>query len=324
MSMSRLRLLACCSLPVLLLLSAPAAWAQSAKEAPADPPPPPPAEIMALLGGDDAQQASALATLRADPAAARAGLVAALQREEPLPERWRLIYRLIEFGQPEDVPLLLQLRENAQNPWERRIAEGAAQALYDPVGTTAGLETVVQDFSFIQTRPATRLDDPDAGKYMLTRWSLGNYHRGDVPLKVIKQVQPLRGKAFDSRDALAAALEKRIGARDWKTLHEELLAAVEAVPPRARIEGLARVRLANPLQRPLLLRVSLDAWFGHFTEPPRPAWVYLEPQASQTIDIPVTPQGSLERPEIRLDLRLAEVNGPFIPSFHKLYLPLQP
>lgn len=304
-----------------LLVSLRVGSGQAAKE---PPPPPPPPEVLALLSADTAQQWSALATLRRDPAAARAGLVLALQREEPPPGRWRLINRLAEFGTVEDVPLLLQLRATPQNDWERRIAEGTARALYTPAGNQPGLDAVVQDFSFIQTQRSTPVDDPNSGKWMLTRQTLGDYHRDEVPLAVIKQLRPLRGKPFATRNELADALAKRVGPRDWKALHDRLLASAESVPPRVQLEGLARVRLLNPLQRPLLLRISLDAWFGRFREPPGEAWVYLEPASTTTVDLPVAPQGSLERPQIRLDLRLQEVDGGIIPGFHKLYLPLQP
>jgi hypothetical protein len=318
-------------LPVLLLAGALLALRPApgvaAREAPAPaaaPKGPPSPEILALAGGDAERETAALALLRGDPAAARAALLAALQRDPPLPGRWRLIYRLEEFGKEEDVPLLLQLRENAQNPWERRIAEGAARALYEPVLDATGLESVVQDFSFIQTHRPTPLDEPSQGKWMLTRWSLGDYHRDDVPLAVIKELRGLRGKPFDTRQALADALQKRLTARDWKALRDRLLASAETVPARTQLEGLARVRLLNPLQRPLLLRLSLDAWFGGFREPPGEAWVYLEAGAAQTVDIPVAPQGLTERQQMRLDLRMKQVDGPFIPDFHKLYLALQP
>jgi hypothetical protein len=298
---------------------------RAAREAPAAPLEPPPPEVLALLNAEPDRQWPALAVLRRDPAAARAGLLRALQREEPLPGRWRLIYRLVEFGSAEDVPLLLQIREQAQNPWERRIAEGAMRALYDPVPAgTQGLEAVVQDFAFIQTRSPARMDDPDHGKWRLSRWSLADYHRDDLPLAVIRNVSPIRGKAFDTRDQLADALQKRVGPRDWKALGERLLASAETVPTRVQLEGLARVRLQNPLQRPLLLSISLDAWFGQLREAPGSAWVYLEPGAASSVDLPVAPQGSLERPQIRLDLRTEEVDGTFLPGFHKLYLPVQP
>jgi hypothetical protein len=289
--------------------------------APSGPPSP---EVLALASGDPDREWPALAVLRHDPAAARTALLQALSRDPPLPGRWRLIFRLEEFGKAEDVPLLLQLRQQAQNPWERRIAEGAARALYDPAGAAPGIETVVQDFSFIQTRRPTPVDDPNQGKWMLTHWSLGDYNRDDVPLAVIKALRPLRGKPFGTRQQLADALARYVGPRDWKALHDRLLASAENIPARVQLQGLARVRLQNPLQRPLLLRVSLDAWFGRFREPPGEAWVYLDAGASQVVDLPVEPQGATDRPQMRLDLRLDEVNDGPIPDVHKLYLPLQP
>jgi hypothetical protein len=303
-----------------LLLGAGAAGAQ----APAAPSGPPPAAIQALLGTDPAAQWAALAQLRHDPAAARAALLSALQRSAPLPGRWRLINRLIEFGAEDDIPLLLQIRASAQNDWERRIAEGAAQALYNPAGNVAGLDAVVQDFSFIQTQRPAPVDDPTSGKWLLSHWTLGDYQRDDLPLNVIKELRSLRGKPFDTRKDLAEALAKRVGPKDWKTLRDRLLASVENPPARLQLEGLARVRLHNPLQRPLLLRISLDAWFGRFRDPPGQAWVFLPPGSTATVDLPVAPQGGLDRAQIRMDLRAQEVGGAILPGFHKLYLPLQP
>ncbi len=316
-------LLALSALLALLLAPAPGL---AAKEGAATPLPaaPTPPEILALLNADPAVQAGALAGLRRNPAAARAALVQALQREEPLQGRWRLIFRLMEFGSAEDVPLLLQLRAGAQNDWERRIADGAARSLYNPVGDATGLDSVVQDFSFIQTQPPAPVDDPVRGKWMLTRWSLADYTRDNVPLEVIKQVRTLRGKPFDSRAQLAEAVQKRLTPRDWKALQTRLQVSMETVPARVQLEGLARVRLLNPLQRPLLLRIALDAWFGRFRDPPGDAWVYLEPSSTLTVDLPVAPQGTLERAQVRLDLRLEEIDHGILPGLHKLYLPLQP
>lgn len=314
-------LLALGALLVLLLAPEPGL---AAKEGAAAPDPPPAPEILALLNADAAVQAGALDVLRRNPPAARAALVQALRREQPLQGRWRLIFRLMEFGAAEDVPLLLQLRAGAQNEWERRIAEGAARSLYNPVANATGLDSLVQDFSFIQTQPPAPVDDPARGKWMLTRWSLADYARYDVPLEAIKQVRTLRGKPFDTRAQLSEAIQKRLAPRDWKALQTRLQASLETIPARVQLEGLARVRLLNPLQRPLLLRISLDAWFGRYRDPPGDAWVYLEPNATVTVDLPVAPQGYAERPQVRLDLRLEEIDGGYLPGIHKLYLPLQP
>jgi hypothetical protein len=137
-------------------------------------------------------------------------------------------------------------------------------------------------------------------------------------------LQPLRGRTFGSREQLAEAMQQRIGPQNLRALQPRLLASAETVPAQVRVEGLARVRLFNPLPRPLLLRVRLDVWFGQFPEPPPAVWVYLAPSQSQSLDLPAGLLGSLERSSVRLDLRLSEVNGPFLPGYHKLYVPLQP
>lgn len=300
-----------------LLLVRPLAPALAAGEKDPDPPP---ADVLALLDPDVDRQAAALARLRQNPEAARQGLLQALQGDDGPPERWRLIYRMVEFGHAEDVPLLLERRDKAANEWERRVAEGAVRALYDPVGAVVGLEGVVQDFSFIQTRRPER--EGSGEKWRLSSWSLADYHRDDVPLVLIQRLQDLRNKSYRDKDDLAGAMEKRVGPRAWKEHRERLMASVETILPSVTLRGLARVRLSNPLDRPLLLTVSLGVWYGRFDTPPPTTWVYLEPRANRTVDLPVAPQGSAERGQLRMDLRLGEVDGPLIPGFHKLYLPL--
>ena len=283
-----------------------------------------PQVIANLVAPDPDGRLDAATALRADPIAARAALLDALQREDPVPERWRLVFRLSEFGQSEDIPLLLALRGASADAWERRVIEGVLQALYDPARQGDDLVPVVEDFSFIQTRPPTEIPDPDSGAWILSAWSFRVYHRNGVPLRVIRKIGSLRGVSHSSKERLEEAIAKRLNGKERQLHQESLLAAAEEVPALVGLQGLARVRLFNPLERPLLLTVSLDAWFGTFQEPPEVAWVYLEPGASGTVDLPAALRGSLRRPHIRLDLRLSEVNGALISNFHKLYLPIRP
>ena len=306
----------------MLLLAGPT-MAPAAKEQ-AEPAAALPQAIAGLVAPDPDGRLDAVTALRADPVAARAALLDALQREDPVPERWRLVFRLSEFGQSEDIPLLLALRGASADAWERRVIEGVLQALYDPARQGDDLAPVVRDFSFIQTHPPTEIPDPDSGGWMLSAWSFRIYHRNGVPPRVIHKIGSLRGVSHSSKERLEEAIAKRLKGKERQLHQESLLAAAEEVPALVGLQGLARVRLFNPLERPLLLTVSLDAWFGTFQEPPDVAWVYLEPGASGTVDLPAAPRGSLHRPHIRLDLRLSEVNGALISSFHKLYLPIRP
>ncbi len=298
-----------------------------------------PSALAALLGTDAGARRQALATLRADPAAAREALRTVLQREQPPPEAWRLAHRLVEFGTTEDIPLLLALRARAGTPWARGVYGGAARALYEPVGDATQLTTVVQDFSFLQTGRPESGPAAAGGKWQVTDWSVATYHRNGVPLRRIRQVQGLRGRTYDTREALAAALKRQVGARAWKENEAQLLAGVEQVQVPVRIAGRVRVRLRNPLEHPLLLALELDAWFGRIAVArgapsqngaPRAtaarigAWQYLPARGAALVTLPVQLEGTVDRPQIRLDLRLSEVDGPFVPTLHKLYLSHQP
>jgi hypothetical protein len=140
---------------------------------------------------------------------------------------------------------------------------------------------------------------------------------------VIKKVLPLRGVAFGERAELEKSLKKRFRRKDWKAYGPLLRAPMERIESQAVVTGLVRVRISNPLERPVLVRVGLDAWFGGFLTAPEKALVYVEPGGESTVDVPVQPLGIPWGPPIRLDLRLMEVNRGHIPSFNKLYLPLE-
>ncbi len=99
-----------------------------------------------------------------------------------------------------------------------------------------------------------------------------------------------------------------------------LLAAVERIPERVALEGTLRVRLRNPLQRPLLVRIRYEAWFGRFDPPPRAALLYVEPGEAARHDLPVRIVRRRERESVRVDLRMWEVQGAFVPTFQKLYI----
>lgn len=298
------------------------AWAQEG-EAKALPYPVAP-EIMEMLKDDLAARWAGLDVLRSDFSTARAGLLNALNQETPLPGRWRLVHRLTEFGETEDIPILLALMEGNEDRWERKIITGSTRALYEPHGGVGDLSTVVQEFSFVQTQSLRRLPDRQEGLWKFSPWSLMQLHRSDIPYDVVKKLYPLRRKGFKDRDSLEKAMGKPLRRNEWKQYGEALVSMVERVPERVGLAGLARVGLQNPLKRPLLLQVGIGAWFGHLAHKPEPRLVYLEPGGVGSVDIPIEPVGTLDNATIRLDLRLREVNGPSIPAFSKVYLPLQP
>lgn len=302
---------------------APGALGQQKKNGEEEAPKPIPEHILRLMAGDPLARLEAMQVLRTNPARSREELLDTIQRVPPSPGRWHAIMSLVEFGKMEDIAQLLVLHGKSADPWERRIIEGVAAGLYAPGSGKGDLSTIVQDFSFVQTRAPREIPRANQGKWVLSRWSFHVYHRSSLPLRVIKKVLPLRGVAFGERVELEKALKKRIRRKDWKAHGPLLLAPVEQIESQAVVTGLARVRISNPLDRPVLVRVGLDAWFGGFLKPPEKALVYVEPGGESTVDVPVQPLGIPDGPSIRLDLRLMEVNRGFIPSFSKLYLPLE-
>lgn len=282
-----------------------------------------PEHILQIMDEDPLVRLVAMKVLRRDPVRSREELLDAIQRDPPPPRRWRSIMTLVEFGKMEDIALLLKLHGKSADPWERRMIEGVSAGLYTPGSTKRDLSSIVQDFSFVQTRAPREIPRADKGKWVLSRWSFQVYHRSSLPLRVIKKVLPLRGVAFAERAELEKALKNKFRHKDWKAYGPLLRAPVEQIASQAVVTGLVRVRIFNPLDRPLLVRVGLDAWFGGFLNAPEKALVYVEPGGESTVDVPVQPLGIPWGPPIRLDLRLLEVNRGHIPSFNKLYLPLE-
>ena len=304
-----------------VLVSAGPAWAQSVAERKPGPLSP---EIKALMASDPEARREAMSRLRADPEGARALLLDALAREKLGRGWWRLVYRLGEFGAPEDVPLLVTLRNAARSGWERRIVEGTIRVLFDPPENLTEVNDSVRDFSFVQTGSPRSLEDRRAGKWVLTAWSIGNLHRKGLPIDIIHRLRTKQGVSSGKIDRLGKILAKHLGRRRWKAYGKSVMNALERIPAMAAMKGFARVRLANPLEQPMLFRISLNIWFGRFEQAPAPVWIYLAPQATESVDLPVSVAGALDAAAIRLDLRLAHFDGSPIPIYHKLYLSLQP
>ncbi len=81
-----------------------------------------------------------------------------------------------------------------------------------------------------------------------------------------------------------------------------------------------RLRLRNPEPRPLLVAASFDAWAGRIEPRPGVGYLYMEPEGTASLDLPVRlikPEGE---PPLRLDLRLRELHASLTPAYQKLYV----
>lgn len=281
-------------------------------------------QVYRLLSEEPAVRLQALSVLRQEPEQARESLLEVLPAQEAGGGRWRLIHHLAEFGRTEDIPRLMALLADTTDPRERETLRGVVRALHTPAPANADLSRVAQDFSFVQTTPPRQLADAQRGQWRLTDWSFAEMHRANLPIAVIRALEPLRGRGYPSREAAAEAMQHRLNDRRWRRHGEALAGWVEQDPTRVRLEGTVQARVGNLLDVPLLLEVTVDVWFADAAErPPRP-WVYLLPGQSRQVELPLVLRGPESERGARLDLRVAQVEGGIIPTYYKLYLPLLP
>jgi len=264
--------------------------------------------------------------LRDDAESARELLRAAVTADPPPPDRWRLLHLFTEFGTAEDIPLLLEIHHQSESPREREVALGAARALYTPGGTPPDLSFAVQEFFFLRTEPPRSYEVEGAGGYRLSARSFSHLHVSDVPVTAIRALMPLRDKAFADRDALADAVRDALPGDGRRRLREVVMATAERIAPKRLVSGELRVRVTNPLQRPLLMVLSFDVWYGDAPEPPGARYAYLQPGESRRVTVPVrlvapVPEGDAA-PRVRVDLRVREMAHPPMPLSQKLYVSL--
>lgn len=304
------------SSPVNGAASGPANGAESI----AEPQPDPALELAGLLEEDRADWLEALDRLRAQPEYTRQVLMLAVEEDFQSPYRWRIFHHLIEFGESEDIPLLLERIETAANPLERLALEGSARALYPAAYQGEDLSLVVEVFSFAQTKPAEVLQGRNTDKWVMSADVFANYHREGLPINVIKRLLPLKGRAYGSAESLERKIDSQLRKKQWKAHRQALLAPVRPVPSWMAQEGLLRFTMRNPLARPLMLKVAFNAWSSRFDPDLEPRYIYLAPEATRQVDIPVRVVKSRDISTARVGMRMWEVNGPFVPIFQKLYI----
>lgn len=241
----------------------------------------------ALLGKSWPARFQALDEMRVQPELARQALLLAVSDPAPVDGRWRLIRHLAEFGQTEDIPVLLDLAAQTQDPMERRFAIGSARALYPRYEPPADLTRAVADFIFLQTRPAQPYDEAHAGAWTLTPRAEEEYLRTEMPIATVVALRALRGKAYRDEESLAAAMQKKLSPIDWKNWQETLLASLAPLPPRVQMEGILRVRVSNPLERPLLVQIGFGVWRARFDSDPGQGLLFVKPGEEVRYEVPV-------------------------------------
>jgi hypothetical protein len=277
----------------------------------------------ALLGRDVNSRLDVLGQMRADPELAREALLLAVTSAEPVPGRWRLMWQLGEFGRVEDIPVLLARVTPESDPLEQRFALAAARALYPAFDQPADLSPTVADFLFIQTRPPQAYEPGREGTYTLTSRVFDEYHRAGLPIDILVTLKPLRDRSYNDRTSLAQSMQRVLSGSEWRLWQDTLLAAPEPAPPRAVLEGLLRVRLQNPGDRPLLVRVGYGLWRGRFDSEPPTALIYAPPGGEGRLEQPVRIVAPIQERGVRIDLRLRELYQQPQPLYRKLIVPVQ-
>lgn len=298
---------------------APAAAEPAAPEPP--PRPPLPAEAKPLLETDLDAWMAGVAALRANPRA-RDVLLQALANQPKSPRRWRLAHHLLEWGTPQDLPLVEQLLDEAEDP-ERKALAAAFEALYPRPLVPVDLARVVTEFVFVP-QDAPRPYAPEAaGRWLVNDLAIQAYHQDGLPVRVIEHIMGLRGRSFDSRGAVAEAIQKQLAGRQWADFGNRLLAPLYPVPARLAQSGQLQVRLANPQARPLALVVTFQAWYGRFEEVPDTQYVLVPPGESVAREVPVRLIAPEEPGRPRVFLRVREANVPGAIEAQKLEVSLR-
>lgn len=288
--------------------------------------PPEPPDLSALLSEEEGEWLSELQEMRSDMPGSRRKLILAIQSKMESKSMWRVYHHMAEFGEQGDIPILLERlerlerTEGVEGDFEKRVLRGAVRALYQGAGGKTELSRVLEEFSFVRTKPPSDLKDGKVGRLWLSSSIFDYYHRSGIPMEVLNLILPLKGRSYATDEGLADALERSLGKKRWETYGPRLLEPMQPRPRRTVQEGMLRIRISNHLQHPLLLQVEFDPWGGEFDPSPEPDLLFLESGQSLGLDRPVRLIAVKNGLPVRVDLRIREVGGPPVPIFQKLYI----
>lgn len=266
-----------------------------------------PSEAAPLLDANVETWMAGVAALRSNPRA-RDIVLQALASRPASPRRWRLAHHLIEWGTPQDTGILSTLLGEAEGV-EQRALLGALTALYPRPAVPLDLATAVAEFVFVPREPPQAFAPETTGKYVVTDLAIQTYHQENLPVRLIERIMGLKGRAYDSRSALADAMGKQLQGRQWADFGERLLAPVSPVPARVSLSGDLQVRLNNPAQRPLLLVLTFQCWYGRFDPQPASRYVLIPPGETALEEVPVRLIAPAEPGRARIFLHYHELNA---------------
>lgn len=292
---------------------------------PQEPPPPPkpplPPEAQPLLSADLEPWMAGVAALRENPRA-RDVLLQALAAQPNSPRRWRLAHHLIEWGSAQDAPALNDQLNEAEG-MERRALLGALTAIYPRPLEPVDLARSIVEFVYVPQDTAQPFAPEAAGKYLVTDLAIQTYHQDGLPVRVVERMTGLRGRPFNSRRALAEAMQKQLPGRQWSDYGECFLAPLFPVPERLSQAGALQVRLTAPATRPVLFVLDFQCWFGRFAQAPQPRYVFVAAGETGLVEVPVRLIAPAEPGQPRVFMRVQELNAPGQVEAQKLVVALR-
>jgi hypothetical protein len=206
---------------------------------------------------------------------------------------------------------------------ERIALTAAIEALYPRPRVPVDLARVVTEFSFTPQDPPAAFGADAAGKWLVNDLAIQSYHQDGLPVRMIERLMTLRGRAYDSRGALAEALQKQMQGRQWADFGERLLSPIFPVPSRAAEAGMLQVRLTNPESRPVVVILNFQCWYGRFEQAPTQLYVLIPAGEALVKQIPVRIVAPTEPGRARVFLRIREANVPGSLDAQKLEVALR-
>lgn len=255
----------------------------------------------------------ALRTLRKHPETARATLLRNLQQgAAEAPERFMRVFA--EWAKAADLPQLTPLCASPR--FSAQLCGSMLGRLYRPA-RPATRTILLRRFAFVQSGSAIQ-GEGQSGSYGFLPSALVLWHARGLPPLQIEELRPWTQRSFPNSARFTSALRAALASSFWKSEGNFLLGTAAQLPTRIRLHGRLRSTFFNPLTRPLLIRSALHAWGGEAQVAEWPRWIWLNAGETRNLNLSAVLLGARERKELRLDLRLWEVNQGLLPGHQSL------
>jgi len=261
----------------------------------------------AITGDNPKERLEAMRQMRADREMARKALVYALAQRGGRGHSW-LGVALREFGTMGDVSPLLGEYFKAEDEESRARFLGAVRKLYVPPAKING-NYLVAAVSVRKTGAAEAYQPNVANTFLLSDASFVVLHQEDIPYGTLRKILFLRGVTHDSRNDLNARLVKSLSPGEWAAYRDILQLQIENPPARKSQSVMVTATLKNPLDRPLLLLVAYEAWWGRFDGDPRNRVVYLGAKESRPVERELRLVANRPGHPVRVDVRAMEFSS---------------